>query len=53
MEGAIHVTHENIPNTEHDDGPEHDTTLPNAGDIPTFETAEESFLSPLDGDLED
>jgi hypothetical protein len=47
------MTHENIPNTEHDDGPEHDTTLPNAGDIPTFDTAEESDLPALDGDLED
>jgi hypothetical protein len=47
------MTHENIPNKEHDKGPEHDTALPDADDIPTFGTAEESFLPVLDGDLED
>lgn len=47
------MTHENVPNGEHVDGPEHDDTLPDAGDIPTFDTPEGSDLPELDGDLED
>jgi hypothetical protein len=47
------MTHENIPNAEHDDGPEHDAGLPDAGSIATFDTAEESFAPTLERDLED
>lgn len=34
-------------------GPEHDDTLPDALDIPVFDTPEESFSPPLTHDLED
>lgn len=47
------MTHENVPNGEHDDGPEHDDTLPAAGDIPTHDNPDDSDLPALDGDLED
>jgi hypothetical protein len=47
------MTHENIPNNEHDDGPEHDATLPDAGTVKTFGTAKESDRPPLERDLED
>lgn len=46
------MTHENVPDGEHDNGPEHDHTLPNAWEIPTHDTVEESDLPALDGDLE-
>jgi hypothetical protein len=51
--GAVRMTHENIPNTEHDDGPEHDMALPDAGSIATFGTPEESDLPALTEDLGD
>lgn len=47
------MTHESIPNTEHDDGPEHDTNLPDAASIPVFDTPEESDLPALTEDLGD
>lgn len=47
------MTHEKIPNGEPTGGPEHDQTLPDAGEIPTFANVEQSDLPALDSDLED
>lgn len=47
------MTHEGVPNEEHDDGPEHDDKLPDARDIETFDNAEDSDLPALVGDVED
>jgi hypothetical protein len=46
------MTHESTPSSEHDDGPEHDHTLPDADSIPTYETPEESDAALLDADLD-
>ena len=47
------MTHERTPNGEHDDGPEHDHTLPDADTIPTFDDPADSDGPPLEHDLED
>lgn len=45
------MTHEHIANDEHDEGPEHDHTLPDAATIAGDLSAVESDLPELDGDL--
>jgi hypothetical protein len=47
------VTHEHIPNGEHDDGPEHDQTLPDADTFPVFDDPADSDGPLLEHDLED
>lgn len=47
------MTHEKVPNGEHAGGPEHDHSLPNAWEFPTYDNAGDSDLPALDSDLED
>lgn len=47
------MTHEHRPSAEHNHGPEHDDSLPDALDIPEYEDVEDSLAPPLDTDLED
>lgn len=42
------MTHEVRAGDEADDGPEHDHTLPDAGDIPWYSDPAESDAPPLD-----
>lgn len=46
------MTHEHHANDEHDDGPEHDESLPDAASIPTYDTPEESDATLLAADLD-
>lgn len=45
------MTHEAQPNDEHQRGPEHDHSLPNADEIPGDLSPDDSDAPPLDGDL--
>jgi hypothetical protein len=47
------MTHEHNASAEHDHGPEHDDSLPDARDIPEYENVEDSLAPPLEHDLED
>lgn len=45
------MTHEHTANGEHHGGPEYDQSLPDADQIPSGLTPEESDLPPLEADL--
>ena len=45
------MTHEHLASGEHQAGPEHDHTLPDAEEIPGDLSPDESDLPALDGDL--
>jgi hypothetical protein len=46
------MTHEATPNGEAHAGPEHDHTLPDAGDVPVYADPAESDAALLDADLD-
>lgn len=46
------MTHEIRANDEHPHGPEHDHSLPDAGDIATYDDPAASDAPPLEHDLE-
>lgn len=45
------MTHEQVANGEHPEGPEHDLTLPDADQIAGDLSPQDSDLPELDGDL--
>jgi hypothetical protein len=46
------MTHEITPSGEADAGPEHDHSLPDAGDIPVYADPAESDAPPLEQDAD-